>query len=344
MTGSLREITKASIDGNTVFLPSDTTKLSRLFCGETPKTSSLADIHDAGRFAEDFVLCDHVGVPSSMFHYIGPHLVDLRSWDDFPLLDLFGVTRELYMVGHQHQKIAEQLKSLAPDRGGDDDFSESDRERVTEERGRLLEEMTIAFSALEAWIRLEKVGEQAHAVGSSTSESATDASNDDVYSDNLASIFRWAGLSASPGWRYREEFAARHLTPERFLYDAVAERFAADTKSVQAWQSEQQIVVPPILAILVARAGSSKFLLSELIGLRDEFSEMRSTSRRYRSSLVDANSIHEKLSIIRDMEAARDALIRKLSATPRTSTVQRLWNIVKGFTLSSAFVRFTDMF
>jgi hypothetical protein len=344
--GSERLVTRAgsgAIAGNTVFLPSDTEKLSILLCGEAPKTSTLADIHDLARLAEDFVLCDYIGVPSTMFHYVGPHLVHLCSWESFPLLDLVGITSELNEKVFEYKKVAADLRNSVRQRE-----SESISASNQLEHSRGLDDFLKAteqyVQMLEVALSLKRIGERSDPRDeqSRTLAAGIDGENDSsVWT--LSSFFREAGLSASPGWRYRAEFAARPKTPGRFFYDAVADNFAVDLAAVQAWYGEQQPVVPPVMTLLVARAGSPKFLLQELIGLRQEFEEVRRVADRYGSSLADASTIKEKVEVIREMENARDALIRRISKVVQKTVVHRLWDLVKGFTLSSALTHFTDV-
>jgi hypothetical protein len=78
----------------TCFYPSDPRRLWSMLCLGQRDRWSFADLYDLARFAEDFVLCDSVGVPDRLMEYIGPHLINsYNKAEDFPL---FAFDKPLY--------------------------------------------------------------------------------------------------------------------------------------------------------------------------------------------------------------------------------------------------------
>lgn len=136
-------------------------------------------------------------------------------------------------------------------------------------------------------------------------------------------------ISLSPGFGFIKSFLKEGENVNDGLYDEVVKRIKADVDSLNKISSTQISYIPPLLAILLSRCKSPEDILPQLVLLRIEFSDLRKMTNEYYKQLNESKNLKEKLLILDELEAKKNALSKKLSRVNKTTIVRRTWNIVK---------------
>lgn len=106
------------------------------------------------------------------------------------------------------------------------------------------------------------------------------------------------------------------------IYSEVATAFVADAKDLLRDTRPAKLLLPPIPAILLDRASSRETLITELLGLRDEFQPYRNSFLAIEQEKRGAQSLEDLRKVRRQIDALHASIAKKYKE-PQQTTVER---------------------
>lgn len=310
-----------------------------------------SDIVDLAQFCEDFVLFDHIGVLGTVADLIGPSILYASTpAQEYPLFDSTNQLDDCFRFLRRHDEPEhncrpedyEKFLRLLPN------FSEEDLETW---RDRRKSQNKATLRLIEESVELkQKLREIIHDHLTTLSprldsEWAFSPNHINYMANELGRATNLLGLSVSPGSAFDQLFRrdVNSYSFARRAYLEVSSTHQELAAKLQLWSTRTAIDVPPLLSILLSRCKSRELLISELVALRLEFSDLRRSLREAQNSFDSAASLNERIRAVERIETLRRTLLKKATKNTASSVVQRTWSIVKKGSIIGILTELADL-
>ena len=117
-------------------------------------------------------------------------------------------------------------------------------------------------------------------------------------------------------------------TYTRAMYERLASELGIRTQTLETFFGLRELIVPPLLSIVLGRCHSRSDVVPAILGLREEFEDVRDLHSTLGYRLEQASTLAEKLEVSDTFERDWDSLLRKIGPG-RSSIVHRAWDVIQ---------------
>lgn len=246
--------------------------------------------------------------------------------------------KELEHLLHRIEELSSDFKELA------------NKERELLERQRLLIMERHEFLSAEVLeLRQEEIELiKAELAASKDPNSLLETFDSDNFNNaysKLASLAACHGICLTPGYSIRDFFLANGMIsslPRKVVAELKAVHFD-QLQLLEKWSQPRPYEIPPMLSILLNRAGSKSRLIPELCSLREQYAPLRQAIREAKAVLNGKKTLAEKLEAARRLEAVRETVLKKAVQQPAKRWFRRTWGILKTGSIFGALVELADL-
>ena len=312
----------------TLNYPSDSRRLWGMISGEKRYIWNMGDFHDFGLFVEDFVLHDYIAVPDGLMESFGPEIIaSYAEYSDFPL---YSFQKQLEVMLFSDSRALDELLTRRETKEVDLSNEEQLREEIVELRRKAESFVLLGIASGDYKRVLQR-----------------DTGLLDITS--VASRFSTAcqenGICISPGYVLRDAFSdqSSHISVPKKLYSEITSLHRDEIDLIEKWTGVQTHFTPPLVSVLLSRAASRRTIRRELLSLRDEYADLRSTIRETKG-LVDSDlPLKQRLEAVRQLENVRHAVKAKAVYQTNSSAIYRTWSVLKKGRLIAALAALVDI-